>query len=104
MAQYLLAYRGGGMPETQEARDAEMAAWGGWFGGLGAAVVEPGNPFGASATVRPDGSQESTGASGLTGYSVFEADSLAAANDMAKGCPVLRNGGAVEVYEVFALM
>ncbi len=104
MAKFLLAYKGTGMPETEAAREAETAAWGGWFGALGAAVVEPGNPFGASATVRADGAQDGAGASGLTGYSVLAADSLATANDLAKGCPVLRSGGAVEVYEIFEIM
>ena len=43
-------------------------------------------------------------ASGLTGYSVLKADSLAAATTLAKGCPVLAHGGAVEVYEVYPVM
>ena len=44
MAKYLLAYRGGGMPETDEARAKVTEAWGIWFGQLGAAVADPGNP------------------------------------------------------------
>ena len=51
MATYLLAYRGGGMAETDEEREKAMAAWGAWFGGLGPAIVDAGNPFGASASV-----------------------------------------------------
>jgi hypothetical protein len=35
----------------------------------------------------------------LTGYSVLEAESLAAAVQMAGGCPVVADGGSVDVYE-----
>jgi hypothetical protein len=105
MTNYLLAYRGGGdMPATDEERDAAMAAWGAWFGALGEAVVDGGNPFSVSASVSAGGSVSDAAGSGLTGYSVLQADSLAAATEMAKGCPVLSGGGSVDVYETFAVM
>lgn len=44
MANYLLAYHGGGMAATEEDRKKSMAAWGKWFQELGAAVVDAGNP------------------------------------------------------------
>lgn len=103
MAKYVLAYRGGGMAATPAAQEAAMAAWGAWFGELGGAVVDAGNPFGPSKSVTSDGSMKDGGASGLTGYSVLAADSLAAATDLAKGCPVLTNGGSVEVYEAIEM-
>jgi hypothetical protein len=37
---------------------------------------------------------------GLTGYTILQAESLAAAAEMAKGCPVLSSGGSVEVLPV----
>jgi hypothetical protein len=105
MANYLLAYKGGrGMPETEEERNAVMAAWGSWFEGLGEAVVDPGNPFGPSRSVSPGGSVADGASAGLTGYSVVKADSLDAATEMAKGCPVLARDGSVEVYETFEVM
>ena len=33
-----------------------MAQWGAWFGQLGAAIVDAGNPVGQSSTVHSDGS------------------------------------------------
>jgi YCII-related domain len=99
MAKYVLAYRGGSMPATPAEQEAVMAAWVGWFGELGSAVVDGGNPFGPSRSVASDGSMKDGNDAGLTGYSVLTADSLAAAADLAKGCPVLTNGGSVEVYE-----
>jgi hypothetical protein len=104
MANYLFAYKGGSMAETDEERQAVMAAWGNWFGTLGQAVVDPGNPFGPSATVAGSGGVSDGAASGLTGYSVVTADSLAAAGALARDCPVLSAGGSVEVYETIAVM
>ena len=44
MANYVLAYTGGGMAQTEAEREAAMAAWGAWFGTLGPAIVDAGNP------------------------------------------------------------
>ncbi len=104
MGNYLLAYRGGGMAETDEARAAAMAAWGGWFGQLGDTIVDAGNPFAGSKTVADGGRVSDGSPSALTGYSVLSADSLADAAELAKGCPVLQNGGTVDVYETVAVM
>ena len=104
MASYLLAYTGGSTPETEEARDAQMAAWGKWFQDLGEAVVDPGNPFGPSKAIAADGSVGDGASSGLTGYSVLAADSLDSATEMAKGSPVFAVGGRVDVYETLEVM
>lgn len=103
MGKYVLAYTGGSMARTEEEQQAVMAAWGTWFGELGQAVVDPGNPFGPSATVSGGGMSEG-GASSLTGYTVLSAESLQSAGELAKGCPVLSRGGSVEVYETFEVM
>jgi hypothetical protein len=104
MAKFVLTYSGGGpMPETDAEREASMAAWTGWFGGLGSAVVDPGNPFGGSSTVTGSGVSEGS-SSGINGYSILSAGDLAGAVDMAKGCPILGGGGTVEVHEVFEIM
>jgi hypothetical protein len=94
MGRYVLVYQGGAMAETEEAQQAAMAAWGAWFGKLGAAVVDGGAPFGASGAVGGGASR-----TGLTGYSVLEADDLDAAVDLAGGCPIIADGGTVDVYE-----
>jgi hypothetical protein len=102
MGKYVFAYRGGSMSETPEAQEAAMKAWIDWFGTLGNAVVEAGNPFGASAAVQADGSPGPATA-GLTGYSVLQADDLELATKLAGGCPILAGGGTVEVYETIAM-
>jgi hypothetical protein len=107
MSKYVLLYTGGaGMMETEEARNAEMARWGEWYGRLGAAVVDGGNPFGPAAKRLTGDGRVADGASGemATGYTIISADSLDQAAEWAKGCPVLRAGGAVTVYEIFEVM
>jgi hypothetical protein len=94
MGKYVLAYQGGAMAETEAAQQEAMAAWGAWFGALGSAALDWGAPFGASAAV---GGGPAT--SELTGYSIVQADDLAGALKLAEGCPVLKDGGAVHVYE-----
>jgi hypothetical protein len=65
MAKYLLAYTGGSMAETEQDQAAVMQAWGAWFGQLGEAVVDGGDPCGASAAVAADGSVSGGAPSGL---------------------------------------
>jgi len=98
MGTYALIYTGGGMAEDPAEQQASMDAWMGWFGQLGDAVKEVGAPFAASTAVLGDGSRGEA-ASRASGYSVLTADSLEAAADLAKGCPILATGGAVEVFE-----
>jgi hypothetical protein len=102
MANYLLAYTGGSMAQTEAEREAAMAKWGQWFQTLGSAVVNPGNPLGESASVEPTGINGAA-KSGLSGFSVLAADSLNAATELAKGCPVLASGGKVDVYEAIPI-
>ena len=97
MGKYVLAYKGGGMPESEEEQKQVMDAWMAWFGGLGDAVVDIGNPFGPSAAVGADST------SGLTGYSIVNAASMDDALGKAGGCPILDGGGSVEVYETIAM-
>jgi hypothetical protein len=102
MGKFVLAYRGGSMAETPAAQEAAMKAWGDWFGTLGSAVLDGGNPFGASTAVSADGSSAGATAA-LTGYSIVQADTLDLAAKLAGGCPVLASGGSVEVYEALPM-
>lgn len=98
MGKFVLIYKGGAAPTSEEEGAKVMEAWMGWFGTLGAAVIDGGNPFGESTAVASDGSITAA-TSGLGGYSVVSAESLTAAAALAKGCPILAAGGSVEVYE-----
>lgn len=104
MGKFVFAYQGGGgMAEAPEEQEKAMAAWGAWFGQLGDAVVDGGNPFGASRRLTADGSMTEGAGSQLTGFSVVTAPSLEVAVDMAKGCPIRDDGGTVDVYEAIEM-
>jgi hypothetical protein len=102
MSKYAFVYAGGSVAETPEAQQAVMQAWMTWFGTLGDAVVDEGNPFGGSASVSRDGVANS-GRLGATGYTLVTANSLEDAASIAKGCPVLDDGGTVDVYEALEM-
>jgi hypothetical protein len=107
VADYVLLYSGGGMPEGEEETARVMQAWDEYYQGIGGALKDGGNPFTPMAkTVASDGSVSDGTAGGPmhTGYTVVTADSLDAAVDIAKRNPVLTGGGSVTVYETFAVM
>ena len=105
MAKFLLAYHGGSMPESEEARARVMAAWGAWFTSSGGAIKDPGDPVSQARTVASDGSvSNGGGANPVSGYSLLEAESLDAAVEIARGCPVLQGGASIEVAETFSVM
>jgi hypothetical protein len=104
MANYLLLYSGGGMPSSEAEQKAVLKEWEGWFGKLGSALVDGGNPFGPKAKTIASNGKVSEGPLGApaSGYSLIKADSLEAAVAFAKGCPVLKGGASITVYETFA--
>ncbi len=104
MANYVLVYKGGGMAPTPAEQEAMMAEWGKWFGGLGQDLVDGGNPFSGQATAISSDGTTGPATAGLTGYTIIKADGLEAAAQHAKGCPVLKSGGSVEVYETIKVM
>jgi hypothetical protein len=100
MPKYVFAYHGGSVPETAAAQAEAMAAWGTWFETLGDVVIDGGNPTSQSKTVAANGSvSNGGGANPLSGYSLISAASIDDAVKHAKGCPILKVGGSVEVAE-----
>jgi YCII-related domain-containing protein len=102
MSEYIYAYHGGKMPDNPEEGAKLMARWGSWVEGIGAAMINPGNPVGMSHTVSASGVVENGGSNPLSGYSVVRADSLNAAIEMAKDCPHLDHG-TIEVAEIMEM-
>ena len=103
MANYIIAYHGGKKPETPEEGAKHMAKWQAWVAGLGDAAVNPGTPLGKSWTVSSTGVSDDGGPNAMSGYSIFKADSMDAALEMAKACPFLETGGTLEVAEVMEM-
>ena len=104
MTKFVLVYTGGGMPESEEEQAAVMAEWGVWYGGLGEAVMDPGNPFVASKSISSDGvSDGSIGSPPATGYTVISADSLDDAVAKTANHPHIKLGGQVSVFETIKM-
>ena len=90
MNTYLLVHR---HPHGYTGTPEAPAAWEAWFGKLGDALVDKGNAVlgdrsvsGEAGTVLP-----------LGGYTIVRAEDLEEAAGLASGCPILQEGGAVEV-------
>jgi hypothetical protein len=105
MNDYLFLYEGGQMPETPAQKTKVMKAWDAWFHKIGKAMKDGGNPFtGKTKTIGSEGKVSHRAKSKANGYSIVRAKSLDAAVAIAKGCPVVKEGGKVTVYETFKIM
>ena len=103
MKYVLLVY--GPMAETEAERAAGMAEMAAWYRTLGKALVDPGSSFtGGVKTVSQAGVKNGPIGSQATGYNIVEAASLDAATQLAEGCPLLKAGRQIVVYEAFGPM
>jgi hypothetical protein len=105
MAKFIYLYRGPAtsMSDLTPEQGAErMAAFGAWMEKAGAALVDVGCPFGTSASVRDDGTKGAAG--DLTGYTIVEADDLAAAKALTDGLPFLSGSDGKCAAEIFELL
>lgn len=104
MSKYIMIYKGEATDTadmTEEQAGEVMAKWGAWMGNVGTALVDVGSPFGEGISVIDDGSTDIPMA--LSGYSIVEAESLAAAKELADGHPYLGEGAgnfAIEIFEM----
>jgi hypothetical protein len=107
MAKFIYLYRGPATPMSDRTpeEDAERtAAFGAWMEKAGAALADVGSPFGASASVRDDGTEGTPG--DLIGYTIVEADDLAGAQALTDGLPFLSGSDgkcAVEIFELLSM-
>jgi hypothetical protein len=89
MNTYLLVHR---HPENYIGTAGTAAAWETWFKQLGSHLVDLGNPVFERTPVGTCGAPLPLG-----GYTLVTADDLAEALELAKGCPIVEEGGGVEV-------
>jgi hypothetical protein len=95
----------GPMAENEAERAAGMAEMAEWYRTLGPALLDPGSPFtGSVKTVSQNGVKDGSIGAPPTGYTILQATSLAAATEMARGCPLLKAGRQVVVYETLSAM
>ena len=101
MPNFIFAYHGGTTPTDPQDIERVMGEWGAWFENMGAAVVNAGNPVGKSSTVFQDRVEDNGGANPISGYTVVQAGDINEATQMARGCPMVKDGsGSVEVAEI----
>ena len=100
MAQFMITYLGGNHPETPEEGQQHFAKYQAWLADLGTAAVSPMNPLKGTCVVGPDGTVNDGGKTGMSGYTIVEAESMQAALDMSKACPFLDIDGSLEVSEL----
>ena len=104
MAKFIYLYRG---PDpalailTPEQGAGRMRAFAAWMEKVAPALVDAGSPFGASVSVRDDGSEGTPG--DLIGYTIVEAGDLAAARALTDGLPFLSGSDGTCAVEIFEL-
>lgn len=97
MAKFLFSYR---MSNDYAPGGTDvMAAWTSWFGDLGSAILDPGNPTFEATPLGNCSADTHVG-----GYTVVQAEDLESAVTLAKGCPALSQNGGVEVGVITEIM
>lgn len=98
---FMYIYHGNGMsmPESEEAGREAMARWTAWMDGIKSNISDEGSAAGKSHTVSQSGVTHDGGANPAFGYTIVTAPDIDAAIEMAKGCPMVADGGSVEVCE-----
>jgi hypothetical protein len=78
-----------------------VAKWMAWFEKVGGSVVDSGNPLGHCREITPTGSRDLTPEMGAAaGYTILSAESMAAAEKLLEGCPII---DSVRLYEALAM-
>ncbi|HEV2028204.1 MAG TPA: hypothetical protein VGS16_06685 [Candidatus Dormibacteraeota bacterium] len=85
--------------ESDGDRAVGMAEMAHWYKSLGQALVDPGAPFIGASTVSEDGIENGATGPNASGYNLVQAASLAAAAELARGCPLLKHGRRINVFE-----
>jgi hypothetical protein len=95
MSTFVLTHRA---PKNYTGSAENMAAWNAWFERLGANLIDRGNPIFARQSLGNCGSDTVLG-----GYTLISANDMEAAITLTNGCPMLAEGGGVEVGELTLL-
>jgi hypothetical protein len=110
MNEFVFLYRGGERPESPELGQQVLQKWMTWFKGLAdkGHLVDRGQPLERSGKIVAPGRPVTDGPFAeakdvVGGYTVVKARDVAAAAELAKGCPLLERGGRVEVRPLMKL-
>jgi len=100
MPQYVIVYLGGEPPSSPEEGKRHFSKYMEWLSSLGDSAVSPANPLKNTSTLHPDGTVTAGGSTTMSGFTIIQADSMEAAQSIAKACPFLEIGGSLEVSEL----
>ena len=103
MPDYIIAYRGGNKPASQEEGEANMQRRQAWLADMGEKVVNPGFPLANTRIVSSSSVSADGGADAMSGFTIVSADDQDEALKMAKACPFLDTGGTLEISEMMKL-
>ncbi|HOZ87364.1 MAG TPA: YciI family protein [Bacteroidia bacterium] len=113
MNEFVLIFRNAPAPEgkmSPEQMQAVMKQWQDWMGGIAAQnkLANPGNRLGGEGKILKPNNVITDGPyvevkEMLSGYIIVKAESIKEASEMAKGCPILKMGGSVEVRDVIPM-
>lgn len=106
MAKFVFVYYNGGDPSktSKEEMDQIMADWGAWYGQLGSAVVDGGNPFGPGGKAVSRESVEDVQEWPASGYTIVDAKDMDDAVKMAKSNPMHKHTDGKAVVRVYEAM
>lgn len=110
MKDFLLIFRSEVLPTrigTPEEKDAATQSWVDWIGGIAAQnkLTDRGNRLATTGKVVTSGNVITNGPytdikEFIGGYTIVKTDSYENAVELAKGCPILKVGGNVEIREI----
>ncbi len=113
MSNFLYLFRGGDarrVEQSPEEMQDHMQKWGAWMGGLkekgqlidGLPLAKDGKVVEKAGAVITDG-PFAEGTEIVGGYLIVTADTLEAAVEISKGCPIFEHEGTVEVREIMSM-
>jgi hypothetical protein len=95
MRRFMLLHYGFETP-TPEIQDA----WGRWFASVAEKMVDSGSPFSSGREISPTSTKDlPLGMESLTGYTIIGARNMDEAEEIARGCPMIK---FVRLYEMAA--
>ncbi len=107
MAKFLLLFRDSAEPRSQpspEEMQSFLAMWGDWFQQFGPKILDGGDALLPTGRVLKPGGEVANGPyveakEVIGGYSVIDAEHYEGAVEIAKACPIVKIGGAIEIRE-----
>lgn len=100
MKKFILVYYGQPKHNSEEEAQAGFEAWKKWAADLGERLTVPGAPAKPGKTVASKGITDTDPETGLSGYTIFEAESMVEAIEVTKKCPHVTDGATMAVHEL----